>query len=396
MKCRCPHCATAWQVQGLTTGQRLSCPRCSTKIIIRTRKSDTTAEIPRRFDINKRTLALAAIALVGVVACVAILEALLSPRAVEEAVVLGNPATARVATGATQEEPARPIHPGDARDERLDKTDGHSNRPADRETLAPRPSLPVVKPTAEPESREVDSRQTPALDRPVPLASTERSEEKSSSLKVGRIPEIDVPAKPEVAPLPVRIDPVPTPTPPLPKPKPAQLPKIEPGLVTFMGSPARGKRFVILADASGSMSGARFAAVKAEIARTLTSASPDMAVSLIFFANHPLLVPDGWVQGGPNVTEALNWVATIRARGETKPLPAFDLAFSLHPRPDAIFFLTDGELPANVSHQVAALNRASRIPIHTIQVGGTGSSASLASLARDSGGTYRNVFGQRR
>src|SRR3954454_9513224 len=105
MKCSCPHCTTGWQVQGLISGQRLSCPQCGAKVVVRNRRSDATAERQPRFGLDKRTFGVAA-ALVGAVACVGILVVVLAiPRAGEEAVAQGGPVTVPVAIAARPEDP---------------------------------------------------------------------------------------------------------------------------------------------------------------------------------------------------------------------------------------------------------------------------------------------------
>ena len=53
-------------------------------------------------------------------------------------------------------------------------------------------------------------------------------------------------------------------------------------------------------------------------------------------------------------------------------MPAFARTFRLAPRPDVIFFLTDGIIPATVPAEVARLNGKGKnaVPIHTILFGG--------------------------
>ena len=133
-----------------------------------------------------------------------------------------------------------------------------------------------------------------------------------------------------------------------------------------------------------------------------------------------------WRRAGNDVKKILPWIGGQPAEGGTEPMPAFARAFRLAPRPDVIFFLTDGIIPATVPAEVARLNGKGKnaVPIHTILFGGelpgAGGSASksatvrtgrkivlvprrilvpkrekddgqLEQISRDSGGTHRFV-----
>jgi hypothetical protein len=97
-------------------------------------------------------------------------------------------------------------------------------------------------------------------------------------------------------------------------------------------------------------------------------------------------------------------------------MTAFQRAMSLNPKPDVIFFMTDGIIPTNVPEKVASLNTGpQKVQINTILFGGeVGTSfrpgvrmspalkkrfeemkeqgeKMLRQLATDSGGNYRFV-----
>jgi von Willebrand factor type A domain len=183
--------------------------------------------------------------------------------------------------------------------------------------------------------------------------------------------------------------------------------------IAFFTSKARGKRFCIIADCSGSMSGAPILYLKKEMVQTLASLQDDSQFYIIFFSSqaYPMQSPT-WVNGGKaNVSRVVPWIQAVPAFGGTQPTTAFVKAFQLRPRPDVIFFMTDGIIPVTVPDQVAALNRAEpRIVVNTIMFAhpnilGTGRPAPLAVLqpsltlaanllsriAKDSGGTYDMV-----
>jgi hypothetical protein len=156
--------------------------------------------------------------------------------------------------------------------------------------------------------------------------------------------------------------------------------------VEFLQSVAKGKRFAIIADRSGSMNNpvpfvdpiTKAIAVKSsidclhdELTRTLRSFTPGTHFYVSFFDDHIIPMPgaDTWVEGGKPLDELLRWVRSVRPAGGTEPLPAFQKCFSLDPPPDVIFFMTDGEFNPFVGPEVARMNagRAKKIVINTIQ-----------------------------
>jgi hypothetical protein len=141
---------------------------------------------------------------------------------------------------------------------------------------------------------------------------------------------------------------------------------------TFMGVKAIGKRICIIADCSGSMAfNNRMVRLKKELANTLKALSPEQEFYVIYFSTDPIPMPArSWRHGGKDVKKILPWIGGQPAGGGTEPLPAFELAFRLKPKPDVIFFLTDGIIPTTVPAAVAKLNAKARTPINTILFGG--------------------------
>jgi hypothetical protein len=191
-----------------------------------------------------------------------------------------------------------------------------------------------------------------------------------------------------------------------------------PRFATFMGTRASGRRFCIIADTSGSMSlNNRMGRLKDELKRTLGDLADDQECHVIVFHSVAEPMPvKGWLRGGKEVERLLPWIDGQTPRGGTEPMPAFTLAFGLEPRPDAIFFMTDGLIPANVPQGVARLNGTgpARVPINTILFGGDEvalvpgrtvskkvqammekarrqAEALLEQIAKDSGGSHRFV-----
>jgi hypothetical protein len=166
------------------------------------------------------------------------------------------------------------------------------------------------------------------------------------------------------------------------------------GKATFMGAEATGRRFMIIADRSASMNGAKFDRVIAEIAKTIKGLKPSAKFYVIFYDYLALPCPaKRWLSGSSDAAALQRWMENVGTSGGTQPLPAFQIALSqIHPRPDAIFFMTDGLFPANVADMIPKMNSARRIvPIHSISFVDKSSESLLRRIADDSKGTYRHV-----
>jgi len=165
---------------------------------------------------------------------------------------------------------------------------------------------------------------------------------------------------------------------------------------SFMGLHAKGTRFCIIADRSGSMEGPKLSFVKEEILETLTTMGSRGRFQLIFFNTRDLPYRQpGWRHPRRDRADVAAWLQSVNAGGGTYPTPAFRVAFALSPRPDAIFFMTDGQFPPNVVDEVADLNRSGgkKVQIHTISFMDTSAEPLMRKIASDSGGRYRHVSG---
>jgi hypothetical protein len=153
-----------------------------------------------------------------------------------------------------------------------------------------------------------------------------------------------------------------------------------------MGIKAEGKRFCIIADCSGSMKfKGRMERLKKELKQTLKDLDADQQFYVIFFSTFPNPMGKGWRNGGKDAKRAGIWIDNQMADGGTEPLPAFRLAFKLNPRPDVMFFLTDGLIPKDVPAAVDRLNTKggkTRVPIHTILFGGELAEMRVAGVER--------------
>jgi hypothetical protein len=181
--------------------------------------------------------------------------------------------------------------------------------------------------------------------------------------------------------------------------------------VRFMGAAARGQRICIIMDRSGSMKGAPIAALKAELFKTLMSLRPEVEFFLIFFNSDPMPQPiPTWLRGGAGVPLVAPFIQMMPAEGLTNPAAGFNIAFRLNPRPDVIFFMTDGQVTVGTTQEtvkfILAMNsQGPPIPIHSILFSHSGNmarspkqakemeiaAAFLRHIAFHSGGTFSAV-----
>ena len=169
------------------------------------------------------------------------------------------------------------------------------------------------------------------------------------------------------------------------------------GTTNFFGLEASGSRFAYVVDVSGSMdTNGKIDRLRAELVRSLDGmlASAEFYVCLYNGNASSLGGKNDWVDATESGKRWANrHIANIIATGGTVPLPGFELVFSRRPRPDAVYFMTDGEFDPDVAMKLRFLNAEHRIPIHCITFGSRGAEDAMKQIAKDSGGTYTHVVG---
>lgn len=168
------------------------------------------------------------------------------------------------------------------------------------------------------------------------------------------------------------------------------------GSTSFFGIGSKGSRFAFIIDISGSM----IDAAKLEIAKheliSAINALPDYAHYYVLLFSSDFIQPPGqkgWTRARKSsIKQFITWLKEIDPNGGTAPRSSFLQVFSLEPRPDVIYFLTDGQFQDISAEEVAALNKAGkRAVINTIQFGDRGGEELLRQIAKSSGGVYRFV-----
>lgn len=172
---------------------------------------------------------------------------------------------------------------------------------------------------------------------------------------------------------------------------------------SFFGVEARGSRFAYIIDVSGSMQGPRITALQRALLASIQEMTSDARFSIILYSGfaNPL-TGSGWIRANDRgKLDAERKLAVIRAQGETNPIPAFRLVLDLKPRPDAIYFMTDGEftdvVESRLRTDIARMTRTPdlNIPIHCITFVERSSEPLMRLIARQTGGSYNHVEGPR-
>ncbi len=166
----------------------------------------------------------------------------------------------------------------------------------------------------------------------------------------------------------------------------------------FFGIGGYGQVFVYVVDCSGSMNdNDKFDRARYELLKSIEQLGKDQQYFVIFY-NHtmyPMESEKPLFANQDNLAKTTEWVNRCEPMGGTNPLPAMRLALSM--KPDAIYFLTDGQFDLSVMQELKNRNRTSpklhthMVPIHTICFYDRSAEGMMKMIARNSGGEYRYV-----
>lgn len=163
----------------------------------------------------------------------------------------------------------------------------------------------------------------------------------------------------------------------------------------FFGVEAAGSRFAYIVDISGSMQGIKIQQLKANLQETIAGLLEHMSFVVMCFSSDK--APLGGRERWTNANDAAKRWARVKideigANGGTNPQSSFDGIFALTPRPDAIYFMTDGQFDPAVADTIAFLNRTGKkVPVHCITFGDRSAEELMRRIATESGGTYTHV-----
>lgn len=170
---------------------------------------------------------------------------------------------------------------------------------------------------------------------------------------------------------------------------------------TFFGARGSGRRFAFIVDKSGSMAGrgpagpSKMDLAITELLRSVGTL-PDFAqFRICLFDTSVRIYPErGFAKAREGETDRLaGWISGTPPFGGTTPQVAFDRVMGEGPPPDAIFFLTDGRIPAEdpawISQRVVVRGRT--VPVHCVAFGDPEAAPQLEAISRATGGQFRFV-----
>ncbi|GAB4517574.1 MAG: hypothetical protein Tsb0013_21810 [Phycisphaerales bacterium] len=173
------------------------------------------------------------------------------------------------------------------------------------------------------------------------------------------------------------------------------------GVASFFGVEARGNRFAFVVDISGSMQfDNRINLLKSEL-REAVGALLEHTHFTIWAFNSQAYPVTGvrWVDATESRKESADRsVRAMQASGTTAPEEALRMVFEMRPRPDAIYFMTDGDFEGRaegIAKLIRDLNDKGfrRVPIYSITLVDRSGEEIMRRIARESGGSYRHVSG---
>jgi hypothetical protein len=166
----------------------------------------------------------------------------------------------------------------------------------------------------------------------------------------------------------------------------------------FFGIGGYGQSFVYVVDCSDSMNErGKFERACYELMHSIEQLASDQRYFVVFFNDgaYPMDADEMVLATEEQVARTAEWVGDMQADGGTNPLPA--LLFALSLRPDAIYFLSDGQFDPITLGQLRSRNRPNprlrirEVPIHTIAFMDRATERLMRTIARNSGGEYRFV-----
>lgn len=170
------------------------------------------------------------------------------------------------------------------------------------------------------------------------------------------------------------------------------------GSASFFGVEARGSRFAFIVDVSGSMAGPKMATLKRELAASVAALNENASFTVVLFSSTPRIIGGRpqWSRAADRAKDsALMEIRAIEPGGATNPIPAMDIVFGLRPRPDAVYFMTDGQFSELVVQEFDRHNRAwiEPVPVHTISFVSREAEEALIRISDGSGGSYTHIPG---
>lgn len=174
--------------------------------------------------------------------------------------------------------------------------------------------------------------------------------------------------------------------------------------VEFFGTKAYGSRFVFVIDGSSSMMGSRWLRATHELIKTLNQFDENQEyLVLAYNTRTAIMLGMRWDNADlvtateENKHNTKVWLGNRRPAGGTKP--AGTMRYALNFKPDAIYFLSDGELMDNTMFLLKNWNKPKeddsgmvrQVPIHTVLLGSQFGFNTMKTIADENNGIFTSV-----
>jgi hypothetical protein len=164
---------------------------------------------------------------------------------------------------------------------------------------------------------------------------------------------------------------------------------------SFFGVEARGNRFAFIVDVSGSMGdGEKMPSLKRELAASVMGMRDVAQFLVVPFSDreYPLGGVTKWRDSTQTSKKwAKQLIDALQPMGGTAPASSFDLVLNMRPRPDAVYFMTDGLFDQSVVTLIEEMSKTVKVPIHCMCITSRESEEAMKKIAKDSGGTYHFI-----
>ena len=167
------------------------------------------------------------------------------------------------------------------------------------------------------------------------------------------------------------------------------------GGASFFGIEARGNRFAYIVDVSGSMDReGRIDAMQAELSKSISAMPDHVSFFVVLYSDtaYPLGDRRKWTDAtAAGKRWARSSITKLAPLGATKPMPAFEMVYDIRPRPDAIYFMTDGEFDEGIADIIIRRNKDRPVPVHCITFMTRSAEPVMKQIANSTGGTYTHI-----
>jgi hypothetical protein len=172
------------------------------------------------------------------------------------------------------------------------------------------------------------------------------------------------------------------------------------GTAKFFNVETRGQRFAFIVDTSGSMAGPKLDGLKRELSSSIDALPETVQFIVVAFNSDATAVTgERWREAtAKNKNEAIRAIMKLEAYGGTEPLPGFSIAMGrMRPRPDVVYFLTDGVFAIDDADRIITLcKNGGKAPVHAMTFVERDGEMLLRKIAKDTGGTYTHIPGANR